>query len=326
MSRNQSSLNSPSHKTNHTKTPHSPLAVVPGSRSWQQLWSKVILKGYQAHQEPEDEPESPTSLPPKKASYLKVFLKLLSKFSRRHKHSFDPKQLQREILEDIGQKLYYARQKQELTLEFISQETRIAVALLEAIEKGRLEELPEAIYTRSFIKKFADFLGLDGKHLSESFPIDIESKSHNKARLRFWLPVLQFRPLHLYFLYIIIVILSVQSISNSLKRAALEGSLETLPTTIDVSPSPSQELEKNISVKVHSKGELTLKVMVDGKVVFEGVLEKETQKTWNADNNIIVEASNAGLVLVTFNNEKAKRLGKLGEQKKVTYKLNEIAQ
>ncbi|MGK7942427.1 MAG: helix-turn-helix domain-containing protein [Crocosphaera sp.] len=326
MSRNQSSLNSSSHKRDHPQTPQSPLSVVAEGKSWQQLWGKVILKGYQAHRESEGEKETPASVPPKKSSYLRVFLKLLSKLPRRQKQSFDPKQLQREILEDIGQQLYYARQKQGLTLELISQETRIAVGLLEAIEKGKLEELPEAIYTRSFIKKFADFLGLDGKHLSESFPIDMTSKSNNTARFRFWLPVLQFRPLHLYFLYIVIVILSVQSISNSLKRAALEGVLETFPTPVDVSPSPSQTVKKNINVKVHSKGESNLKVIVDGKVVFEGVLAKETQKTWAADNNITVETSNAGLILVTFNNQKAKRLGRLGEQKKVTYQLTEIAQ
>ena len=325
MSRNQSSLNSPSHKTDHTQTSQSPLSAVPRGGSWQQLWGKVIFKGYQAHEESEGEQETPTSTSPKKLGHLKVFLKLLSKFPRRHKQSFDPKQLQREILQNIGQELYYTRQKQRLTLEFISQETRIAVGLLQAIEKGKLEDLPEAIYTRSFIKKFADFLGLDGKHLSESFPIDITSKSNNYSRFRLWFPVLQFRPLHLYFLYIIIVVISVQSISNSLKRATLEGTLENFPTPVNVSPSPFQTIKKVISVKVHSKGESALKVMVDGKVVFEGVLAKETEKTWNADNNITVEASNAGLILVTFNNEKAKRLGKLGEKKKVTYQLKEIA-
>ncbi len=317
MSRKQSSLNYPHHDTNHTQESPCQGSLVAENRQWQQIWSKLISNGYQATEESNNESES--SQPSKQSIYLKRLLKLLSKFSKQNKHYFDPKQLQKEILEDIGQTLSYERQKQGFTLEFISTETRISVGLLEAIETANLEELPEAIYTRSFIKKFADFLGLDGKSLSESFPLDSDPKSNDSSRFRLFFPVLQFRPIHLYFLYIIIVVLSVQSISNTLKRAALQGSIEELPVPITVSPPQSQPVEKSVIVKVHSKGKSTLKVTVDGKMIFDGVLTKETQKTWEADQNITLEASNAGLILVSFNNQNPKRLGKLGESKKVTY-------
>ncbi|ACB53856.1 hypothetical protein cce_4508 [Crocosphaera subtropica ATCC 51142] len=322
MSRKQSSLNSSHHNTNHTQESQCQTPVVTDNSKWQQLWDKFILKGYQTREESNG--EQPPSSPPKKIVYLKLLLKFLSKFSRKNKHYFDPKQLQKEILEDIGQQLHDERQKQGLSLELISEETRISVGLLEAIEKAKLEELPEAIYTRSFIKKFADFLGLDGKGLSESFPLDSNPKSQESSRFRFFFPVLQFRPLHLYFLYIIIVVISVQSISNKLKRAATEGAIEELPVPVVISPPPSP-IEKPVIVKVHSKGKSTLKVMVDGKTTFDGTLTKESQKTWEANKNITLEASNAGLILVTFNNQNAKRLGKLGENKKVTYSLPNIS-
>ncbi|MDJ0731047.1 MAG: DUF4115 domain-containing protein [Crocosphaera sp.] len=323
MSRKPSSLNSPHPDTSHTQESHAQTPVVTENSAWQQLWGKLILNGYQATEESKSEQES--SQPPKKTIYLKQLLKLLSKFTKRNKHYFDPKQLQKEILEEIGQRLYNERQKQGLSLELISGETRISVGFLEAIEKAKLEELPEAIYTRSFIKKFADFLGLDGKSLSESFPLDNHPKSNNSSRFRFLFPVLQFRPIHLYFLYIIIVVVSVQTISNTLKRAALEGSIEQLPVPATVSVPQSQPIEKPIIVKVHSKGKSSLKVTVDGKMSFDGVLNKETQKTWEADKNIILETDNAGLILVTFNNQNAKPLGKLGESKQITYSLANIS-
>ncbi|MDJ0658540.1 MAG: DUF4115 domain-containing protein [Crocosphaera sp.] len=322
MSRKQSSLNSPHHDTDHTQESQCQGSLVADNRKWTQLWGKLLSNGYQTTEESTDESES--SPPPKKSIYLQLLLKLLSKFTKRNQHSFDPKQLQKEILENIGQTLFYERQKQGLSLEFISSETRISMGLLEAIEKAKLEELPEAIYTRSFIKKYADFLGLNGKELSESFPLESNIKSNNSPRLRFLFPVLQFRPIHLYFLYIIIVVISVQSISNTLKRSALEGSIEQLPAPVAVSPQQSQPIKKPVIVKVHSKGKLTLKVTVDGKMLFDGVVNKETQKTWEADKNIILEANNAGLILVTFNNQNPKRLGKLGETKKMTYSLANI--
>ncbi|MGK7962478.1 RodZ domain-containing protein [Crocosphaera sp.] len=322
MSRKPSSLNSPHHETKHTQASPCQDPVVADNRKWPQLWEKLLLNGYQTSEESDNEPES--SQPPKKRIYLQRLRKLLSKLPKRNQHSFDPKQSQKEILEDIGQSLSYERQKQGLSLEFISSETRIYIGLLEAIEKGKLEELPEAIYTRSFIKKYADFLGLDGKALSESFPLESNIKSNNYSRFRFLLPVLQFRPIHLYFLYIIIVVISVQSISNTLKRAALEGAIEQLTVPVEVTPQQSQPVKKPVMVKVHSKGESTLKVTVDGKMIFDGVLNKETQKTWEAAQNITLEASNAGLILVTFNNQNPKRLGKLGENKKITYSLSNI--
>ncbi len=323
MSRKPSSLNSSHSNSSHTQEAHGQTPVVTENTVWQQLWGKLILNGYQTNKESNSELES--SQPSKKTIYLKRLLTLLSKFTKGNKHSFDPKQLQKEILEEIGKTLFNERQKQGLSIEFISSETRISVGLLEAIEQGKIEDLPEAIYTRSVIKKFADFLGLDGKELSESFPLATNTKTKSSSRFRFLFPVLQFRPIHLYFLYIIIVVISVQSISNTLKRAALEGSYEQQTIPIAVSPPQSQPRKKPVIVKVHSKGKSTVKVIVDGKMMFDGVLNKEIQKTWEADKNITLEASNAGLILVTFNNQNPKRLGKLGESRKVTYSLPNLS-
>ncbi len=322
MSRKQSSLNSPYHDTNHSQDSQRQTPVVTENGRWQQFWDKFILNGYKTSEESNG--EKLPSPPPKKTVYLKLLLKLLAKFPKRNQHYFDPKKLQKQILEDIGKQLHEERQKQGLSLEVISSETRISLGLLEAIEKAKLEELPEAIYTRSFIKKFADFLGLDGKSLSESFPLDSNPQSQSSSRFRFLFPVLQFRPLHLYFLYIIIVVISVQSISNTLKRAATEGAIEELPVPVVVSPPPPL-MKKPVIVKVQSKGKSSLKVTVDGKMTFEGTLTKEIQKTWEANKNITLEASNAGLILVTFNNQNAKRLGKLGESKKVTYSIPNLS-
>ncbi|MEL4898639.1 helix-turn-helix domain-containing protein [Crocosphaera sp. Alani8] len=323
MSRKQSSINSPQQDRDLTQESYDHIPVVGEDSAWKQVWGKLILNGYQTNEEPTESSDSSKNA--KKILYLKRLLQFFSKFSRGTKHHFNPKQLQKEILKEIGQKLSDERKKQGLTLELIANETHIALSLLKAIERGEIEELPEAIYTRSFIRKFADFLGLDGRSLSESFPLDNHSKSKSYSRLNFLLPVLQFRPIHLYFFYIIIVIFSVQSISNTLKRASLEGAIEQIPTPVTVSPSESQPLKKTVTIKVESKGESTLKVTADGKTIFNGTIKKETQKTWEADKNITLEASNAGVILVTFNNQNPEPLGKLGENKKITYSLTNIS-
>ncbi|MBD1847865.1 helix-turn-helix domain-containing protein [Cyanobacteria bacterium FACHB-63] len=54
----------------------------------------------------------------------------------------------------------------------VNQTTKIQLHQLEAIESGNLDRLPPAVYVRSFIKIYADFLGCQGKDLALTFPID----------------------------------------------------------------------------------------------------------------------------------------------------------
>ena len=48
-----------------------------------------------------------------------------------------------------------------VTLEEISAATRISIRFLEAIESEALSKLPGGIFTRSFVRSYARFLGLD---------------------------------------------------------------------------------------------------------------------------------------------------------------------
>lgn len=323
MSRKEQ-LKSSHHTSNHSNRFESSFAVA--QKWWKKLRNKLRLNGsHQDSQSDKNDVELPAD-PPKQITFIKGLIHLFRKLKKRKPPSFDPKEIQREILEEIGQQLYQTRQKQQLSLQKISTETRISIGLLTSIERGQVEELPEAIYTRGLIKKFADCLGLNGKTLAERYPTDVTPNTSKTFSSRVGIPILQFRPIHLYFLYILIVIISVQSISNNLKRAALEGKIEELPIPSSVDTQLSQPTQKPVTIQVNITGKCQLKVIVDGKVDFEGVLPKNTQKTWEANQSITIRASDAGQVLVAFNRQQAKRLGKLGEQKEVTYQLKKTSQ
>lgn len=201
-------------------------------------------------------------------------------------------QIQREKLAEIGRLLYQARTRQQLSLEAIAVNIRISPRLLKAIEQGNLEDLPEPIYIRGQIRQFANLLGLDGRAIAESFPTRVASKSRSGTRLKLGLPTVQLRPLHLYFLYIAIIMLSVRAISNTLRNSALEMGYEVQPNP-PISPSvltspvpkPTQPsvtkpaLQKPVEVNIQLKDECWIKVVVDGKTAFEGLLPQGTQRT-----------------------------------------------
>lgn len=54
------------------------------------------------------------------------------------------------------------REGRAISLEEASSRTRIRVPLLEALEAGRIEELPGLVYARGFIRTYLNFLGVSG--------------------------------------------------------------------------------------------------------------------------------------------------------------------
>jgi len=65
----------------------------------------------------------------------------------------------------IGRFLRRERERRALSLEEVSDRTRIPVRSLELIENDRLEELPGATVTRGFIRSYAQVLGADAAPL-----------------------------------------------------------------------------------------------------------------------------------------------------------------
>lgn len=134
----------------------------------------------------------------------------------------DPQHKQRTKLLEIGVYLQKNRLEQSLSLEEIAQKTLIPRHRLEALEAGDLEALPEPIYIRWLIKQFADSLALDGETISRRFPTKVNNFFRG-TKPSLSLPSLQIRPIHLYFLYLILVIGSVQTLSHVLQKSVLQS-------------------------------------------------------------------------------------------------------
>jgi cytoskeleton protein RodZ len=64
-------------------------------------------------------------------------------------------------------------------LRFVAETLHIRFIYLEAIEAGRYEELPGAVYVVGFIRSYADFLGLDSEEVARRCKAEIASQSVN---------------------------------------------------------------------------------------------------------------------------------------------------
>ncbi len=69
----------------------------------------------------------------------------------------------------IGEQLRLAREERGIPLREISDQTRISVHYLEAIETNDYKRLPGGIFNRSFVKAYARYVGYDEKEAVDGY-------------------------------------------------------------------------------------------------------------------------------------------------------------
>ena len=73
------------------------------------------------------------------------------------------------MTQSIGEKLRLAREARGIALREISEQTRISMRYLEAIESDDYKRLPGGIFNRSFIRAYAKFIGYDEHEAIEDY-------------------------------------------------------------------------------------------------------------------------------------------------------------
>jgi cytoskeleton protein RodZ len=86
---------------------------------------------------------------------------------------------------DIGSKLRAARERKGVSLRQIADRTKIAVAVLEALERNDISRLPGGIFSRAFVRSYAQEVGLDPETMIQDFigqfPQDSVTAGHPRA-------------------------------------------------------------------------------------------------------------------------------------------------
>jgi len=250
---------------------------------------------------------------------------------------------QQQQLLDIGTNLNQIRVAKKISLDTVAANTLISKRLLEAIETGDFSELPEQFYIKALVAKFAQ--EIDAKEIQfevkSQIDFQVTSDSSPKNRRRYWLNF-QLRSLHLYLLYIFLVIVSVKGITALVERPVIINQTappspvvdpevtpeESKPTTQVNQPTTTPQFvsqssnSEAVSVGINLQERCWLKVMVDGKLAFEGILPQGTQRQWTGKQEVTIRAGNAGGVVITFNNEQQKILGAPGQVEEITYTVN----
>jgi cytoskeleton protein RodZ len=84
-----------------------------------------------------------------------------------------------EVMPSFGENLRREREMRGVTLEEMCDTTKISVRLLRALEQDQFSELPGGVFTRSFIRAYAQYLGLDEEHVLSEYKRAAQPSSDN---------------------------------------------------------------------------------------------------------------------------------------------------
>lgn len=226
-------------------------------------------------------------------------------------------------MESIGTRLKQAREDKGISLEQAQKDTRIHNRILAALEGGRPQEaVSGTVYIKSFIRKYADYLGLDGASLAEEYKGERSSPREQiliatEKGSSFKFPVKKIIAavvlIIVIFAGIKLVIFAGSKMKEGLKSRPkavkkVESPRPKQPAvTPDTAPIPKGE---NISLKIKAKSDIYLKITADGSVIYDGILKKGGAETWEAKDSLDVSTSRAEAMAAELNGTALGGMGK----------------
>ena len=86
----------------------------------------------------------------------------------------------------VGRRLREARERKGISLAEIANATKISAGVLAALERNDVSRLPGGIFTRAFVRSYANAVGLNSEQLIRDFiaqfPEDSVSAGHPSSR------------------------------------------------------------------------------------------------------------------------------------------------
>ncbi len=265
-------------------------------------------------------------------------------------------------MQSVGQKLRHARETQGRTLEQVNSTTRIAVKVLEGIEADDLNCVSSAFLYRSFVKQFAEAVGLDYAELdssvrstSDTMPVPLipgEGSAHPVK-----IPALRMgRRKSARLMYSVVsfgaVLVACSGIYAVWQNAKLGVPVEW-KRMVGAKAGPSKTVgsaaEQKVSDRAGQSGEsglpqvsgasaanangftlelsatepAWLSIVTDGKESFNGILERAETKILEGHRTARVRTGNAGGVEAVFNGKSLGALGARGQVRTVLFTKND---
>ncbi len=219
------------------------------------------------------------------------------------------------MLKEICNKLKEKRKELGYSIEHVVEKTKVYPLMIKDIEEGNLAGVSPT-YIKGFIKIYASFLGVEvGDSLDEIVPpkplikskpklkkidsgIVLKKIGHTLSRIspetgkKIILVVAGIIFLWIFLVFSSFVIRKISKIFTAPAKKAQVVEEKVVP--------PSFEAEEVVA-SLTAKRNCFLKVTVDGKLLFKGILAKGARETWRGDKEIELEIRDGSAILLEAN-------------------------
>lgn len=249
------------------------------------------------------------------------------------------------------------RERQGLSVKDIEKGTSIRALYIESIENGDFSQLPGEVYTKGFIRNYANFLKMDAdamvkRYMEENHPekaaAQAEQETVNEEKPVKAEPVKEktsfatgsdFRDRvekshknqNMLLLAVLVLLVgagafymlnSGSSESPAKPTAPVQNtSQQAKNTKAEQQASTTAETPKKaegVEIVAKLSDNCWTQVKADGKTIFEGTLQKGKTETWKAKEKLVITAGNAGAIELKIN---GKESGKMGDRGQVAEKI-----
>ena len=245
-------------------------------------------------------------------------------------------------MSEFGNTFKARREAKGLSLEQIATETRINTRFLQAIEHDDFQVLPGGIFSRGFVRAYAEVLGMDPEKAVADFERVSNYHEPLLEGLRVSTPQPSKRNLILYpiaagVLVLVIVIfylvtrdrpVTVNPDPPKPSVAAPETAVSppaAVPAAVEPPPPPSPpppettQPKAPLTLAVEVREPTWVKITTDGTSAVPGViLQPGTTRSYTAQNSISIAVGNAAGLSLKINDRPLRPLGRSGQVRTIT--------
>jgi cytoskeletal protein RodZ len=256
-------------------------------------------------------------------------------------------------MEPLGTRLKRAREQRGITLRQIAEATKISVSALEAIERNDFRRLPGGIFSRSFLRAYADEVGLDPDAAIREFAAEMGKRDPGRARPAARADVTpddliflerQRRAARVLRVAVILLIVIVIAIALWLLRpdswwpqaaapppaAASPGvrsSTSGPPPPADPLPPPQvATADAGLRIEIEVLVDCWVRATTDGAIAVERLLRPGEKQQLSANREVHLEVGNAGALRWFINGRPAKPLGEADVRREARITRDNYAQ
>ncbi len=234
--------------------------------------------------------------------------------------------------DDFGKYLREAREARGVSLRELSVTTKISMTVLQALEANNVAQVPGGIFGRSFVRAYAEEVGLDPETTVTAFLETLPGKSSREpARGSVSHETVEgvgneqvsALAVRLAVISVVIIALIVFFVTRGgetpevVESAEAPHMAERIPT--EPPPSSSQSLagspalEGPLTMEIHPTGECWVSLTVDGERVVSRVFQAGDREVYEAREGVVLNVGDAGAFAFSINQQPGRALGETGD-------------